>query len=43
MPIDQIIVIVAGVLGIAFVYWFFLGKREGEAAATKDHSQHLHH
>lgn len=34
MPLDQIIVIVAGLLGIAFVYWFFLGKREGEAVAA---------
>lgn len=28
MNIDQVIVLVSGLFSIAFVYWFFLGKKE---------------
>jgi plastocyanin domain-containing protein len=34
MTIDQSIVTVGGVAGIAFVYWFFLLKKTKEVAAT---------
>lgn len=30
---DKIIVTITGILGIAFVYWFFLGKKEKEVEA----------
>lgn len=30
MSIDEIFVIIVGLLGIGFVYWFFLGKRDGK-------------
>ena len=29
MSIDKILVIVFGTVAIAFIYWFFLGKRKG--------------
>lgn len=28
MSIDKIIVAIASILGIAFTYWFFLGKKD---------------
>lgn len=34
MTPDKIIVIVAGALGIAFIYWFFLMRRQKEIAVT---------
>lgn len=34
MTIDQIIVMIAGVAGMAFTYWFFLMKRSKEVAVT---------
>ena len=34
MNIDKILVIIFGVLGIAFTYWFFLMRKEKEVAAT---------
>lgn len=37
MPIDKIIVTIAGLAGIACTYWFFLGKRE-KAVAVSDSS-----
>ena len=36
MNIDKILVIIFGVLGIAFTYWFFLMRKEKEVAATSD-------
>ncbi len=28
MSLDKIIVLIAGTLGIGFIYWFFLGKKD---------------
>jgi plastocyanin domain-containing protein len=36
MSIDKIIVIIVGLAGIAFIYWFFLMKKEKEVAVTSD-------
>ena len=36
MELDKVLVIVFSVVGIAFVYWFFLMKKEKEVAATSD-------
>ena len=36
MTIDQIIVIIIAILGIAGVYWFFLGKRPKVVRVTSD-------
>lgn len=36
MTIDKILVIGFSVLGIAFVYWFFLMKKEGEVVSVAD-------
>lgn len=33
---DKIIVIIAGIVGIAFTYWFFLMRKEKEVAVTSD-------
>ena len=30
MSFDKILVIISGVVGIVFVYWFFLGKKNGK-------------
>ena len=39
MTLDKIIVTLAGFLGIAFTYWFFLmnSKRDGEDMSHKNH------
>ncbi|HBL52055.1 MAG TPA: copper-binding protein [Candidatus Blackburnbacteria bacterium] len=34
MSIDKLVVTIIGVLGIGFVYWFFLGKKEKEVKAS---------
>ncbi|MDR3519439.1 MAG: cupredoxin domain-containing protein [Candidatus Pacebacteria bacterium] len=34
MSIDKIIVAILGILGIGFVYWFFLGKKEKEVEVS---------
>ena len=34
MTPDKIIVSIVGLLGIAFTYWFFLGKRDKEVAVS---------
>lgn len=34
MSIDKIIVTIVGLAGIAFTYWFFLGKREKEVLVS---------
>lgn len=36
MEIDKIIVLIAGLSGIAFTYWFFLMRDEKEVAVTSD-------
>lgn len=36
MSIDKILVIVFGLLGMVFTYWFFLMKKEQEVAVTSD-------
>ncbi len=36
MSLDKIIVTILSLAGIAFTYWFFLLKKEHEAAATSD-------
>lgn len=35
MRTDEILVLIAGLLGIGFVYWFFLGKKSSNARATE--------
>lgn len=34
MALDKIIVTILGILGIAFIYWFFLMKKSKETAVT---------
>lgn len=34
MSLDKILVLIFGVLGIIFIYWFFLMKREKEVKAS---------
>ncbi|MBI2268631.1 MAG: cupredoxin domain-containing protein [Candidatus Blackburnbacteria bacterium] len=36
METDKVIVTILGILGIAFTYWFFLGKKEREVVASSD-------
>lgn len=36
MTIDKIFVLIFSVLGIIFIYWFFLMKKEKEAVVTSD-------
>ena len=36
MRIDEIVVIFSGILGIVFVYWFFLGKKGREVVVGKE-------
>lgn len=36
MSIDKIIVIISGVFGIAFTYWFFLMKQDKEVVVSSD-------
>lgn len=38
MALDEIVVTIAGILGIAFVYWFFLMKKE--RVDKEDHESH---
>jgi uncharacterized membrane protein YuzA (DUF378 family) len=42
MTTDQIIVVIVAVLGIAGVYWFFLGKR-APATGNEEHESMEHH
>ncbi|TSC85448.1 MAG: hypothetical protein G01um10147_1146 [Microgenomates group bacterium Gr01-1014_7] len=35
MSLDKIIVIIFGILGIAFTYWFFLMKKEKEVVVSE--------
>src|SRR5680860_1413016 len=35
MSLDQIIVIIVSILGIGFIYWFFLGKKD-KAVSVSD-------
>ncbi len=37
MSTDKILVIILGLLGIAFVYWFFLGKKGTKATDADPH------
>lgn len=34
MPLDEIIVTIAGLAGVAFAYWFFLAKKERAVAVS---------
>lgn len=36
MSIDKIIVVIIGVAGVAFTYWFFLMRREEEVAVENE-------
>lgn len=36
MSIDKIIVIISGISGIAFTYWFFLMKKDDEVVSVTD-------
>lgn len=36
MSLDKILVIIFGVLGIAFTFWFFLMKKEKEVSVTDE-------
>ena len=36
MTLDRIVVIIIGVLGIAFTFWFFLMKREKEVEVSNE-------
>lgn len=35
MRLDELVVTIAGLAGIFFVYWFFLGKKEKEVGVTE--------
>ena len=36
MTLDKILATIVSVAGIAFTYWFFLMRKEGDAVAVKD-------
>lgn len=36
MNMDKVLVIILGLFGIAFIYWFFLMKREKEVSVTDE-------
>lgn len=36
MSLDKIIVIISGIFGIAFIYWFFLMKQDKEVVVSSD-------
>ena len=39
---DKIIVTISGVIGVIFVYWFFLGKSEKRTVVQEKLNKHHH-